>query len=60
MYADKTSAGCSVAGTCLAITGMDLTQVIFWTISAAVLIIAGLTVYRWSQASPKSIDEGTD
>lgn len=58
MYADKTSASCTVAGTCLAVTGMDVTQAIFWIVSAAVLLIAGFTLLRMFQAKPSMIESG--
>lgn len=58
MYADKTAASCTVAGTCLAVTGMDVTQAIFWIVTAAVLMIAGLTLMRMLQSSPKTIATG--
>ncbi len=58
MYADKTSAGCTVAGTCLAVTGMDATQTIFWIVGAAVLLIAGFTLVRMFQAKPSMVQNG--
>ena len=60
MYADKTAASCTIAGTCLAVTGMDVAQVIFVVIAGAVMILSGLTLFRWFRASPKTIETGVD
>ena len=59
MYADRSTAGgCVAAGTCLAVTGYDVTQMIFLVITAAVLLITGFTLMQLVRAKPSQITTG--